>query len=400
MARPILIAALSGRAIAMAARRAGFAPYVADLFADEDTVAIAAGARCVRGDPASGFEEDAALLDALEALAIGMREPPIGLVYGAGFENRPGLLQRIAARWPLLGNAPETVKAVKDPWHLAETLVRLAISHPQIAPASATTPPPGWLVKRRGGAGGSHIGTHANDVFGTRHSRKLAIGSAEPASCTVRDTHGHDPVYWQRYVAGRPVSALFLASAASAQVIGFSEQWTAPGPGQPFRFGGAVNPADISDAIANDLAEAIEKLTPAFGLKGLNSADFIVGPDGWWLLEVNPRLGATLDIFDTAGGALFAAHLRDSVPAPVERPAGAHALQVVYAPAPIASVPCLDWPSWSADRPPAGAVIPAQAPCCTVLASAHTACEARRLCQERIGQILKLMGVEECRRAS
>src|SRR5688500_6231132 len=114
MAEPLLIAALSGRAAAMAARSAGFAPYVADLFADEDTLAIAAGTRRVLGDLTSGLEE-AALLDALWALAAAMPEPPLGVVYGAGFEHRPALLRRIAAHWPLLGNEPETVEAVKDP---------------------------------------------------------------------------------------------------------------------------------------------------------------------------------------------------------------------------------------------------------------------------------------------
>src|SRR5687768_638091 len=118
---PILIAALSGRAAAMAARRAGFAPYVADLFADEDTLAIAAGTRRIRGDLTSGFEEGA-LLDALGALAAAMPGPPLGVVYGAGFEHRPALLSRIAARWPLLGNAPGTVEAVKDPWRFAQVL--------------------------------------------------------------------------------------------------------------------------------------------------------------------------------------------------------------------------------------------------------------------------------------
>ncbi|MDB5557347.1 MAG: hypothetical protein JWQ36_281, partial [Enterovirga sp.] len=41
MADAILILAQSGRALAAAARRAGLRPYVADLFGDEDTRALA-----------------------------------------------------------------------------------------------------------------------------------------------------------------------------------------------------------------------------------------------------------------------------------------------------------------------------------------------------------------------
>ena len=52
--QPILIAAFSGRAAGFAARRAGYAPLVADLFADDDTRDVAAGVRRVPGDPGSG----------------------------------------------------------------------------------------------------------------------------------------------------------------------------------------------------------------------------------------------------------------------------------------------------------------------------------------------------------
>ena len=42
----ILIAAASGRAMASSARRAGYAPFVVDYFADQDTLECAE--RCVR----------------------------------------------------------------------------------------------------------------------------------------------------------------------------------------------------------------------------------------------------------------------------------------------------------------------------------------------------------------
>ena len=36
-----------------------------------------------------------------------------GFVYGSGFEAQPELLSRIAAKLPLIGNAPDAVAAVK-----------------------------------------------------------------------------------------------------------------------------------------------------------------------------------------------------------------------------------------------------------------------------------------------
>ena len=152
--QPILIAAFSGRAAAMAARRAGFAPLVADLFADEDTRAVAARVRRIEGDLTSGFVEEA-LLAALCELADQESAAPVGLVYGAGFEDRPDLLSGIAARWPLLGNPSEVVSAIKDPQCLAEMLGRLGIRHPEVSDVAVARPR--WLLKRAGGAGGIHV---------------------------------------------------------------------------------------------------------------------------------------------------------------------------------------------------------------------------------------------------
>ena len=45
------------------------------------------------------------------------------------------------------------------------------------------------------------------------------------------------------------------------------------------------------------------------GLLGLCSADFIRSEDGYWLVEINPRPGATLDIFDSPEAPLMEAHL-------------------------------------------------------------------------------------------
>jgi predicted ATP-grasp superfamily ATP-dependent carboligase len=332
----------------------------------------------VAGDVGSGFDDEA-LLAALGELADGADFDgadlaPLGVVYGAGFEDRPELLARIADRWRLLGNTAEVVAGVKEPWGFAERLGHLGIPHPDIQPADGA-PPPGWLIKRRGGAGGGHVGVN---------------GGADGAA------------YAQRRVAGRPVSALFLSGAHGTQIVGFSEQWTAPTANQPFRFGGACCPAELSQELAAALSDAVGKVAYAFTLRGLNSADFIVADAGWWLLEINPRLGATLDIFDDGDGALFSAHIaavQGQRPAPTRPTFRANATQIAYA-ADTLHVPPIDWPEWTADRPHAGERIVAGAPICTILSSAGTAHEARQLGFQRNREIHKLMGVEECRTAS
>src|SRR4051812_34826943 len=96
----ILVAAQSGRALAAAARRAGYRPLVADLFGDRDTLALAQAYRPLRGRFGHGLG-DRNVLPALEALAADAPTPIAGLVLGSGFERSPRLMAALARRFPL-----------------------------------------------------------------------------------------------------------------------------------------------------------------------------------------------------------------------------------------------------------------------------------------------------------
>jgi predicted ATP-grasp superfamily ATP-dependent carboligase len=120
--------------------------------------------------------------------------------------------------------------------------------------------------------------------------------------------------------------------------------------------------------------------------------------DAYWLLEINPRPGATLDIFEPEGGSLFALHVdacRGALAPGLERPTGAKASATVYA-AQDVLVPALHWPDWTADRPHAASRINAGEPLCTVYAAAKTSEQARRLVARRGEMVLSWM----CARAA
>jgi predicted ATP-grasp superfamily ATP-dependent carboligase len=217
------------------------------------------------------------------------------------------------------------------------------------------------VAKRRGGSGGGHV----------------AAASAKESG---------EGVYYQSRVPGKPVSALLLANGVTAVVLGFSEQWGCPTPRQPFRYGGAVRPADIAPGLVERLAESACRLAAALSLTGLNSADFMVDGDDFWILEINPRPGATLDIFEADGASLFSLHmgacagdLIDDAP----RLDGAKASAIFYAERDVVAPQRFKWPDWSADRPNAGIAIKAGEPLCTVHAGAATGLEARALVDER-----------------
>ena len=365
--RFVLIAALSGRALAAAARRAGYQPLVADLFGDLDTQAIAAANVRVPGSLAAGPARKP-LLDALDRLADD--RAPAGLVYGSGFERRTALLHAFARRHTLLGNPPDVVARTANPTAFAELCERVDVPHPAIRCTAA--PDENWLEKRAGGAGGGHI------------------RMARPGRAPRR---GH---YLQRRAEGRPISALFLADGRCSLVLGFSEQWADPRRGRPFRYGGAVRPASLTTVEASAMAEAIEHLVPAIGLVGLNSADFLARDDAFDLLEINPRPGATLDVYLDSEGALFHLHVqacRGWLPDVPPTFAAAAAAAVVYVPRVCALPNGFAWPDWTADRQPSGIIVPAEGPLCTVHARTDDATTARMLVRERTAAILRLAGM-------
>jgi predicted ATP-grasp superfamily ATP-dependent carboligase len=361
MSSAVLIAALSGRALGACAGRDGYRPLVADLFGDLDTRELAEASERVPGTLARGFSHGG-LLAALDRLAAGRRV--IGLVVGSGFEDRPRLLRALAGRHVLLGNPVDVVLAIKDPFRFAETCARAGVPHPEVrrdVPAGGA-----WLRKRAGGSGGVHV---------VASSRR---GGQRPGR------------YYQRHVGGEPVSAAFLAAGGACRVLGLSRQWADPTPRQPFRYGGASRPALVPAGQAADIGDAVARLVALTGLRGLNSADFLVRRDGVDLLEVNPRPGATVDIF--AGQALFRLHVeacRGVLPAVAPVWAGAAAAAAtVYARRDIRLPADFVWPAWTADRQPPGEPVPAGAPLCTVLAEPADAAGAEQLVRDRGVEIL------------
>ena len=361
----LIVVGASARSLAASAARAGFAPLAIDVFGDSDTRALSAASICLEGGLARGLSE-AALIRAIDAMLEVFR--PIGIVY-CGFDDRPYLIAAMGRRARVIGNHSATMARAKNPWSLARLCAECGVLHPEIA-AQAPSDPTGWLVKKRGGSGGAHI---------------------HDATPDDRGAPGH---YFQRRISGEGCSALFAADGESAEIIGLSAQWTAPTRLQPFRYGGAVGPISLPPAQTKIITHTIRSLTPRLGLVGLNSADFIVDGEAVWLLEINARLGATLDVFDSFDGGLTKRHIAacEGRLTP-HAPAGPiKAAAIVYAPGDIVVRDSVGWPAWAADRSMTGIRISSGEPLCTVFATGPTVDLARSCVAERARSIVALMG--------
>ncbi|HEX2018114.1 MAG TPA: ATP-grasp domain-containing protein [Aurantimonas sp.] len=357
----LLVAAFSARQIAESARLAGIDALALDFFGDADLAAAARRSEVLHGHYPDGFD-GAALIAALERLADGME--PMGFVHGAGFEDRPELLEAIGERWPILGTDAATQRRLKDPERFAALCAAAGVAHP---PIRRDPPEDGrnWLSKKIGGAGGSHV-----------------VAAA-----------GHPPApdrYYQLFVAGDRLSLAFVAAGGECAFLGFTRQWCAPSAAEPWRYGGAVGPLPDPGPHADAMQAAVAAILARQPLKGLASADFVLSQEGPVLLEINARAGATLDVFESEHQPLLALHLaacRGQLPKHVSLARPIRATGLAWADRDVELSPGFAWPDFTRDRSTPPAHFAAGQPLCTVVAEAATEEAARALFERRVAEL-------------
>ncbi len=377
----LLILGASTRAAAASAVRAGFDPLCADRFGDEDLRRIA-----------SVIAVDNDLHRTLEAVK---RLPPTPWIYTGSLENDPKFIASVNERHLLLGNPREVLRKVRDPFWLERTLrahdlhalrvrsVRSSDAYvrtdhrPDVGVRSTSER---WLLKPTRGGGGCRI--------------TVWSGQALPTS---------ERFHLQEQRLGTPMSALFIGRPDSAELIGICEQLIGPTFGAPTEFGyaGSIGPIAVSDRARELLQRLGDTLTREAQLRGQFGIDFILADDIPWLVELNPRYTASVEVLERAfGRALLAEHATACGHRTVrhgrirERPALMRIIgkQIVYATRDL-TAPSLDSlferaghtpeSPLIADIPAPGSRISTGWPICTVFAEAESAEDCRKRLSSR-----------------
>jgi methenyltetrahydromethanopterin cyclohydrolase len=341
----VLIVASSGRMLAQAAKNAGLKPLVIDLFADLDTQGYAEDFRQVK----SLAEQDLApAVDYfIERYAVGH------VIYGSGFECYPESLYYLNSRLMILGNHPDVFAGQLDKPAFFSMLDELNIPYPEVV-FNAPECGDDWLLKPMQGQGG----------IGIKHYHA--------------DDESRAPFYWQKFQAGQSGSVLFLADGQQVQAVGFNSQWPVRlSESQEFVFSGVVNNCDLAEAHKALITNWLEKMVPAFGLKGLNSLDFIHANDCSYVLEINPRPSASMQLYDqdllvghiqTCKGAVGATSV--ALSPEIERVKSPlwSGYQIVYTEHDLIIPDQFEWPEWCMDLPKPGDRCRAGQPICSIIA--------------------------------
>jgi len=273
MAEPVLIIGASGRTAAFSALKAGLTPHVIDLFADEDLRAVAEVRRISSRQYPRGF------------VRLARQFPLMPFVYTGGLENYPDVIAAIAAERPLWGNGPDVLAKVRDPFALSSVLAEAELPHPRVRRWDEAPSEGDWLSKPLRGAGGTGI-------------RFASARSRNPGR------------YLQEFIDGESRSAVFCDSellGLTRQLVG--ESWL---HGRKFGYCGSIGPLAISHPERATWQRIGQMLIKWSGLRGIFGIDAVVREGVPWLIEVNPRYTASVEVVERsltlscfAGGRAF-----------------------------------------------------------------------------------------------
>jgi predicted ATP-grasp superfamily ATP-dependent carboligase len=268
----VLLIGASVRALAFAAIRAGWYPRCADLFADRDLQTWAPVTRIERSQYPEGL---------IQWLRKSERAAPV--LYTGRLERYIRVLAEIQKAWPLWANPATVARAVRDPAQLARAAIQAGLPFPEWSRSPEGLPRDGtWLAKTEGGV-------------------VRWYGQRLPSQ--VR--------YYQRCIPGMPASAVFLADGRSCFWLGATRQllgcrWL---QAREFQWCGNLGPLRCAAPLAERLRRLGETLTSYFGLRGVFGVDFVLQDETPWLVEINPRYPASLEVLELASAwPWFSAH--------------------------------------------------------------------------------------------
>ena len=355
----ILIVANSARMLAQLANKSGYQPIVIDCFADKDTQTAAIDFCKIQTLALKNIQK--AVFDLQD------RHSFVHVIYGSGFEYHNDSLAFLHQNYIVLGNSYDCFIDIQNKPYFFSQLDRLHIPYPE----TLFSPPlkgSNWLHKPLRGEGG------------------LGIKKYQPEINNL-DTN----YYWQKKVVGEAMSVLFIANGLNFEVIGFHQQQVLGLEGCEFIFSSIVNKLNVDKAIELTIVSWLGKLVTHFKLQGLNSLDFIASGTDCYVLEINARPSASMQLYSND---LISAHINSIVSGELTKQVAGnsyHGYQIIYAETDLTLNKNICWPEWVVDIPDLDGLIHTSMPICSIIASDKSQQQVLDLLLLRRQQLNKLL---------
>ena len=294
--KKILVIGFNARHVVCSAKRAGYNVTTISHYSDCDLVKCGNRTLVIHQE-FTGFIQDLdykLVRDAIKGIEYD------SAVLASGFE---------ALEIPrILGNDPKVANFINNKRSMRDKLESLGYRVPKHFELEDNIKYP-VIVKPQSGAGGFknalvRDSTQLDDVVSSFHE------------------NGWHEFIIEEYIKGLDASSSILSTGNQAITIAVNEQLLGLrylGPTKRFSFCGSVTP--LKTTFAREMEAISESIAIDFGLIGSNGIDFIIGPDGPVVIEVNPRFQGTLDTVEGALGInVFDAHVKACSNELIQRP--------------------------------------------------------------------------------
>jgi methenyltetrahydromethanopterin cyclohydrolase len=335
--KQLLIIAQSAQMLAQAAHNVGLKATVIDCFADFDTQALAL----------NYYQVKSLALKDIQALIKSIKNQFSFCIYGSGFEAYPESLSFLETQFKLIGNSSTVFKSLQNKPLFFQRLQKLNITFPAVfftldnkIHRHKTV---SYLIKPFNSLGGSNIKSMNKNNCNTLHSDH----------------------YYQEYIPGKSMSALFVANGKQAIIIGFNLQWSIA---KSFLFSGIINHAQLPILHQKRLYSWISKLTTSYKLHGLCSLDFIFYKNKCYVLEINPRSPASMQLYakDLLKNHYFSCLGQlEKITIPPYKTYTAY--QIIYAVTKIKIPSKMKWPEYCCSLPQKNTIIHKGQPICSMI---------------------------------
>ena len=212
------------------------------------------------------------------------------VIYTSNLENYPSLLKKFQRKSILLGNSPETLSRIRNPGIFFPFLERTGIPYPKT-----------YFKDQKG-----KIKQSDPEFLQSMFLQKPIRSGGGFGITQIRVSEKKARQLIQEYIPGLPCSALFLANGQDSVLIGLTEQLIGLEEfgSRGFRYCGNILGKVWREAegshLLGELAEITTLLTREFKLRGANGIDFILKDGVPYLLEVNPRYTAAMELIEKA----------------------------------------------------------------------------------------------------
>ena len=336
--KKLLVIAQSGQMLAQAAHNIGLKVTVIDCFADLDTQALACNYYQVKS---LAFKDIQGLINIIKGQIR-------FCIYGSGFEAYPESLAFLEMQFQLIGNSSKVFNALQNKPRFFQRLQQLNISFPSVLFTSK-----------------DNIYKNKKENYLIKPFDSLGGGGIQAVNINNSNNLHYPRHYYQKYIDGQSLSVLFVANGKQAIVIGFNQQWTVE---KSFLFSGVINHAALPVIHQQTLYSWVSKLTVSYKLQGLCSLDFIFYNNKCYVLEINPRPPASMQLYekDLLKNHYFAC-LGQLEKMTIPQYKTYTAYQVIYTRIKIKISSKMKWPEYCCNLPSKNTIINKGQPICSMI---------------------------------